>query len=281
VSPRTAPSAVAWPAPAAGAGSPGPPQDNGRGIGLVQSLAAVGGPLGPPLDGLRYIAGHPDVVGGQLAEHVRVTAVALAIALAIALPLGTLIANRPALAGPVLGVLGLLYTVPSLALIILLIPVFGLNATSVVVALIIYAQVILVRNISAGLAGIDPAIVEAARGMGMGGWQTWRRVQLPLALPIILAGVRIAAVVCIGIAAIGAKFNAGGLGTLLFDGIAQGGRADKIWAGALAVGALALAVNGALLALERALAPSARVRRAERRLRGRVATGASAVARDV
>jgi osmoprotectant transport system permease protein len=219
-----------------------------------------------PLEGLGYIRDNPELVRAQVGEHLQLTVAALAIALLIALPLGTLIANRPGLAGPIMGILGLLYTIPSLALIILLIPITGLNARSVTIALIIYAQVILVRNIAAGLGGIDRAIVEAARGMGMNPWQTWWRVQIPLALPVILAGVRIAAVVCIGIATIGARFGAGGLGTLLFQGIAQGGRADKIWAGAIAVGALALVVNGALLGLERLLAPATRIRRAERRL---------------
>ena len=219
-----------------------------------------------PLAGLGYIRENPEIVLGHLGEHLQLTLFALAIALLIALPLGTLIAARPALAGPVMGVLGLLYTVPSLALIILLIPITGLNARSVIIALIIYAQVILVRNIAAGLNGIDRAIVEAARGMGMNGWQRWWRVQIPLALPVILAGVRIATVVCIGIATIGAKFGAGGLGTLLFQGISQGGRADKIWAGTIAVGALALAANAALAGLERLLSPATRAGRAARRV---------------
>jgi osmoprotectant transport system permease protein len=219
-----------------------------------------------PLEGFGYIRDNPDIILGHLGEHLQLTVVALVIALIIALPLGTLIANRPALAGLVMGVLGLLYTVPSLALIILLIPFTGLNSRSVIIALIIYAQVILVRNIAAGLSGIDRAIIEAARGMGMNPWQTWWRVQIPLALPVILAGVRIAAVVCVGIATIGAKFGAGGLGTLLFQGIAQGGRADKIWAGTIAVGALALVANTALLGIERLLSPATRIRRAERRL---------------
>lgn len=224
---------------------------------MIPPLAAPG-----PLAGLEYIRDNPEIVLGQLGEHLQLTVTALLVALVVALPLGTLIANRPALAGPVMGVLGLLYTIPSLALIILLIPFTGLNARSVIIALIIYAQVILVRNIAAGLGGIDRAIVEAARGMGMNPWQTWRRVQLPLALPVILAGVRIAAVVCIGIATIGAKFGAGGLGTLLFQGIAQGGRADKIWAGAITVGALALVANAALLGIERLFTPTMRIRRA-------------------
>jgi osmoprotectant transport system permease protein len=95
----------------------------------------------------------------------------------------------------------------------------------------------------------------------MNAWQRWWRIELPLALPIILAGLRIAAIVAIAIAAIGAKFGAGGLGTLLFEGIAQTGRYDKIWAGAIALAVLALAVNGALIALERVFDPQARIRR--------------------
>ncbi len=231
-------------------------------MNLTLFPAAVTGPLA----GLQYIRDNPDPVLTGLIEHLQLTLTALLVALAIALPLGTFLAGRPRLVGPIMGVLGLLYTIPSLALIVLLIPFTGLNGTSVIVALIIYSQVILVRNILAGLTGIDRALLEAARGMGMNAWQSWWRVQLPLALPVILAGVRIAAVVSIGIATIGAKFNAGGLGVLLFQGIAQGGRADKIWAGALTVAALALVANTALLLLERALAPATRIRRAERQV---------------
>jgi osmoprotectant transport system permease protein len=150
-----------------------------------------------------------------------------------------------------MAVLGAIYTIPSIALIILLIPLFGLNARAVIVALVLYAQVILVRNVAAGLREVDPAIREAARGMGMNAWQSLWQVELPLALPVILAGLRIATIVSIAIATIGAKFGAGGLGTLLFAGIAQAGRIDKIWAGTLVVSALALALNGALLAVER------------------------------
>ena len=216
---------------------------------------------------MSYILANPEIVWDLFLQHVRLTASALAVALLIALPLGTLLHRYRWLATPVLGALGILYTVPSIALIILLIPFFGLNPTSVIVALVLYSQVILVRNIVAGLAAVDPAILEAARGMGMNARQRWWRVQLPLALPYILAGVRIAAIVSIGIATIGAMFNAGGLGRLLFDGITQAGRYDKIWAGAISVGVLALAVNWALLALERAFDPAARIRRAERRAR--------------
>lgn len=215
---------------------------------------------------MNYILENPDIVWALTLRHLQMTGIALAIGLLIALPVGLLITHYRWLTVPVMGTLSTLYTIPSLALLILLLPLFGLNARSVIVALVIYVQVILVRNIVAGLRSINPAIIEAARGMGMNAWQRWWRVQLPLALPVILAGVRIGAIVAIGIAAIGAKFGAGGLGTLLFDGITQN-RNDKIWAGALALAVLALAANFALLALERAFDPATRIRRAERRQR--------------
>ncbi|MCU0492461.1 MAG: ABC transporter permease subunit [Chloroflexaceae bacterium] len=212
---------------------------------------------------MNYLLANPEIVWELLQRHMYMVGVAVGLGLLIALPLGLLVNRFRWLAVPVLGTLGALYTIPSLALIILLLPIFGLNATSVIVALVIYVQIILVRNVVAGLQAINPAILEAARGMGMNGWQRWWRVQLPLALPIVLAGVRIAAVVAIGIAAIGAKFGAGGLGTLLFDGIAQN-RFDKIAAGSLVLAGLALLLSLALLGLERLFDPQARVARAAR-----------------
>ena len=222
------------------------------------------------LEALRYIRNNPDVVRDLIGQHLVLTGAALGIALAIALPVGLLVYRFRWLAVPVLGVLSVLYTIPSLALIILLIPRFGLTRTSVVIALVVYAQVVLVRNILAGLGSVDPAMIEAARGMGMNSLQMWWRVQFPLALPIILAGLRIAAVVTIGIAAIGAKFGAGGLGTLLFEGIATK-RNDKILAGALIVSLLAFTVNIIILLLERAFDPARRTHRNTDRARARAA----------
>ena len=206
---------------------------------------------------MKYLIDNPDVVKPLLLQHLKLTGIALAIAAAIALPLGLIVHRYRWLAVPIVGTLGILYTIPSLALIILLIPAFGLGEKSVIIALIVYAQIILVRNILVGLDSVSPAMREAARGMGMNAWQTWWRVEFLLALPVMLAGVRIAAVVTIGIAAIGAKFSAGGLGTLLFTGI-SGNRSDKIWAGAIAVSALAFAANGLLLLLERLSDPRRR-----------------------
>jgi osmoprotectant transport system permease protein len=197
-----------------------------------------------------YLLSNPIDVLALGWQHVLLTGTALGIAIAIAVPVGFLIYRFSRLQTAVMGVLGILYTVPSIALMILLLPFFGLGSSSVAVALIVYAQVILVRNILAGLNGIDPAVIEAARGMGMTGWQQAVRVLFPLAFPVMVAGLRIATVTTVAIATIGARFNGGGLGTLLFDGIAQG-RTDKIWAGALSVGILATALNLLIGWLER------------------------------
>jgi osmoprotectant transport system permease protein len=197
-----------------------------------------------------YLLSNPTDVLALGWQHVLLTGTALGIAIAIAVPVAFLIYRFARLQTAVMGVLGILYTIPSIALMILLLPFFGLGSSSVVVALIVYAQVILVRNILAGLNGIDPAVIEAARGMGMTGWQQSWKVLFPLAFPVMVAGLRIATVTTVAIATVGARFNGGGLGNLLFDGIAQS-RVDKIWAGALSVGILALALNLLIGWLER------------------------------
>jgi osmoprotectant transport system permease protein len=206
-----------------------------------------------------YLLKNPEIVWKLVLEHLQMTSLAIVIAVLIALPLSLLITHYRWLNVPVLGILGILYTVPSLALIILLVPIFGLNEKSVIAAMVIYTQVILVRNLVVGLQSIKPAVLEAAKGMGMNSWQRWWQIQVPLITPIFLAGLRLAAIVAVAIATIGAKFGAGGLGTLLFDGIAQD-RYDKILAGAIAVAVLAFSINAALLALEWAASPARRPR---------------------
>jgi len=176
--------------------------------------------------------------------------VSMGISILIALPLGWYLQRSPRLSKIVLGIFGVIYTIPSIALMIILIPFFGLNSKTVMISLILYSQIILLRNVISGLEAIDPALMEAARGMGLSIWQTAWKVQLPLALPVILAGVRIATVVVVAIATIGAKFGAGGLGTLLFDGIAQAGRMDKIWTGAIIVGLIAIGLNRLVILFE-------------------------------
>lgn len=188
-----------------------------------------------------------------LVQHVSVTVAALVIATLIALPVSWLLDRYRYLQAPILGILGLLYTIPSIALMILLIPFFGLGQRSVLVALVIYSQIILVRNMLTGLGTIDPTILEVARGIGMSPLQIAARVQFPLALPVILAGLRVAAVAVVAIAAVGARFGAGGLGVLMFEGIAQAGRYDKIVAGGFMAALLALIANGGLRLAERAV----------------------------
>lgn len=206
-----------------------------------------------------YLINNLGTIGKLLFQHLQMTGLTLLIAIALAVPLALLVARFRWLNVPVMGTLGILYTIPSLALIIFLVPLFGLNARSVVVAMVLYTQVILVRNLTVGLNAINPAVLEAARGMGMNAWQRWWRIQVPLVLPIFIAGVRIATIVAIAIATIGAKFNAGGLGKLLFDGI-QTSRYDKIWAGSIAVALLAFTLNGVLLWLEQQSNPLRRVK---------------------
>lgn len=204
---------------------------------------------------MNYLLNNFGDVATRFGEHLRMTLLALVIALLIALPIGIVITRYKRLEQPVMSFLGVLYTIPSLSLLVLLIPIVGLGLDNAVIVLVIYAQVILVRNIVVGLNGVEPAIVEAARGMGMNGWQRLMRVELPLALPIILAGVRVATVTIIGIGAIAALINAGGVGRLLFDGVGQG-NSQKIVAGSLAAALLAGLANLLLRLLERRAAQS-------------------------
>ncbi len=199
---------------------------------------------------MSYIFENPDIILQLTWEHIVLTVGALLIATVIAVPLGYLIYGRERVSTVVLGGLGILYVIPSLVMMILLLPLLGLNERTVIAALVIYCQIILVRNVIAGLSSVDPNVMEAARGLGMTRWQQFYRVQLPLASPIIIAGLRLAAVVATSIATVGALFGAGGLGTLLFNGISQG-RYDKIVAGSVMVALLAAFFNWSLQAVER------------------------------
>lgn len=190
-------------------------------------------------------------------EHLWLTLLATMLATAIGLPVGIALARRPALARPALAIAGVFQTVPSLALFGLLIPlplIGGIGARTAVVALVLYALLPILRNTVTGLRGVDPAVREAAVGMGMTDGQLLRMVELPLAFPVILAGIRVAAVVSVGTAAIAAAVGAGGLGTFVFRGIATVDH-RLILAGAVPSALLALAVDGALGRLERSRRP--------------------------
>lgn len=166
-----------------------------------------------------YILDHPDVVWQRTLEHLQLVGMAVLIAALIGVPLGILIAKVRWLALPVLNITGVLYTIPSLAFFAIMIPYIGIGRTTATVALAVYSLLVIVRNTAAGLDEVPAAAIDAARGMGMTGFQRLVQVELPLALPYILTGIRIATVAAIGIAVIAAVIAAGGLGRLIFDGI--------------------------------------------------------------
>ncbi len=187
-----------------------------------------------------------------LGQHIGLVTISTALAALIGLPLGVLVARRPAWRRPVLGLANVFQTIPSLALFGLLIPVFGIGAWTAITALVVYALLPIVRNTYAGIAGVDPAVREAGRGMGMTEGELLRLVELPLAAGVILAGVRIATVVSVGIATIAAAIGAGGLGVYIFRGVAT---VDDtlILAGAIPAALLALLADALLGFAERRL----------------------------
>jgi osmoprotectant transport system permease protein len=201
---------------------------------------------------MTYLFAHASRVGGLVGQHVVLVGVSLAIALLIAVPLGVLATRNARAGGVILAVTGTIYTIPSLALLALLVAAIGLGPVTAIVALVAYAQMILVRGVVAGLGGVDAALVDAARGLGLTARQTLLRVEFPAALPVILGGVRVATVSLIALATVAAWINAGGLGVLLFEGIGTD-NPDKIVAGALAAAALAIAADLMLRGAERAV----------------------------
>lgn len=152
-------------------------------------------------------------------EHIDIIALSIGIAVPVGVVLGVGITADKRLATVVIWLAGIMMTIPSIALFGLLIPIFGIGEPPVVVALVLYSQLPIIRNTYVGINQVDPAAVEAGRGLGMTRWERLRRVQLPIALPVIMAGTRNAVVILIGIAAIGAYIGAGGLGAPIFDGI--------------------------------------------------------------
>ncbi len=209
---------------------------------------------------LDYLFDHADVVLELAVEHLRISVLALVMALPLSLLLGVIgVVWRP-LRQPVLWIVGTLYTIPSLAMLAFLIPSQGLGLRPTLILLVLYAQVFLVRNIITGLTGVDTAVLEAARGTGMTSWQVLRQVWLPMALPVILAGVRITLTTVIGLAVLGGWVAAGGLGELLFSGISTNNPA-KVMAGIVAIVILALLADLTMRGIE-LLTPLSRARRA-------------------
>jgi osmoprotectant transport system permease protein len=189
-----------------------------------------------------YFIDHAGAILQATWTHLGLTLASLALAALVAIPLGLWLVWRPKLAGLVLGLAGLLQTIPSIALLGALIPLLGIGVVPAILALVLYAILPILRNTYTGIQEVDPAVTEAARGMGMHARQVLWRVQLPLALPVLLAGVRTAAVINVGVATLAAYIGAGGLGDYIFKGISLN-NANMILAGAVPAALLALAFD--------------------------------------
>lgn len=193
-----------------------------------------------------------DILLEATLRHLALVGQALLISLAVSLPLGIASARRPRLHGLVLLVAGALYTVPALALFALLVPLMGLGEGPALVAIVAYSLLPLTRNVAAALREVPADLIEAADGMGFGRARRLLLIELPLAAPVILAGIRLTVVTQVSVATVAAFIGAGGLGDLIFQGITQD-HAGKVVAGAAAASALAVAADEALRRLERRL----------------------------
>lgn len=210
---------------------------------------------------LTYFFDNLDTIWILSVEHLRISLTALLIALPIALVASVIgVWFKPA-RQTLLWTVGAIYTVPSLAMLAFLIPSQGLGLRPTLILLILYAQVFLVRNIVTALTGVDTSILEAARGVGMTPFQVLWKIWLPMALPVILAGIRIALITIIGLAILGGWVNAGGLGDLLFAGV-NTNNPPKVIAGLIAIVLVAI-ITDLLIRLLEYITPIARAQRAE------------------
>ena len=202
----------------------------------------------------KYVRDYQDDLITATRQHVFITVTSVLIGLAVALPLSLVARRLPRLELLLLGVTTAIYTIPSLALFSLLIPFTGLGSDTVIVGLVLYSLTILMRNILAGLAGVPEDVKEAARGMGYGTGRLLWKVELPLALPSIMAGLRVATVSTVALTTIGAIVGAGGLGTLLYQAFNSIFKAQIFTASVLCV-LLAIIFDLLLLTVQRLLTP--------------------------
>lgn len=214
-----------------------------------------------PLIRWAWVAGHVDDILAALEEHLVLTVIAVVVGLAIAFVLALLAHRFRVVAAPITWVAGVIYTIPSLALFVLLIPITGLSTLTSEIGLVGYTLLILIRNILVGLDGVPPDVLEAADAMGLTRPQRLWQVEIPIALPVIVAGIRIATVTTIGLVTVTALIGQGGLGALIYQGLLNLFPTPVYVGGVLTV-ALAVASDGALLGLQRLLTPWARARAA-------------------
>lgn len=225
-------------------------------------LAAAAGGVPNPWFSWSFVADNTDHILTAARQHVILTVVPVVLGLALSVPLALLARRFDRLRTPVLGVAGVLYAIPAIAVVVALVPALGLSRWTVIIPLVAYTLVILVRNILTGLDGVPADTVESARGMGFGPVRLFLQVQLPLALPAIVAGLRIATVSTIELAVIGAYVGQGGFGTFIFEGFENNFYRAEIVVGVLLTVALALLADLLLLGLQRLVSPWQRRRAA-------------------
>jgi osmoprotectant transport system permease protein len=201
-----------------------------------------------------YVRTRSDELVEATVAHVTLAVVAVVVACLTAVPLALLARRRPALRQPIEGAAAIIYTIPSLALFAVLVPFTGLSALTVVIGLVLYTQTILVRAVLVGLAAVPPEVRDAAVGMGFGPARMLLRVEAPLAIPTVMAGLRVAAVSTIALTTVGAIIGHGGLGNLIYAGLRSVFRAEVFTASVLCV-ALAVLADLGLVGLQRLLTP--------------------------
>jgi osmoprotectant transport system permease protein len=224
---------------------------------------------GEAMETLAFILHNLPAIGERTVEHLSIVSVAVGFAIVTGVPLGIAITQSRRVADTVLYLGSIVMTIPSIALFGVLIPILskigqGIGWLPAVIAAMLYAQLPIIRNTYTAIRNVDPALHSAAVGMGMSALQRLGRVEIPIALPVIIAGIRIAVVINIGVTAIAAYIGAGGLGTFISRGISQSDIRQLI-TGALALGLLAIAADYSLLWLQKRLTPKGLARRAEGR----------------
>ncbi|TFH87894.1 ABC transporter permease [Billgrantia azerbaijanica] len=216
---------------------------------------------------IQYALDNLNLLLGRTVEHIALVGVAVGIAILTGVPIGIAITRSERIARAVLYVASIIVTIPSIALFGIMIPVLslighGIGYVPAVIAVLLYSQLPIIRNTYTAINNVNPALREAARGIGMSPNQRLRMVEIPLAVPVIMAGVRTAVVLNIGVMAIAAYIGAGGLGTFISRGISQSDPRQLI-VGAVAVSLLAIVVDYGLLAVQKALTPKGMERAAE------------------
>ncbi|HMB01158.1 MAG TPA: ABC transporter permease [Spirochaetota bacterium] len=204
------------------------------------------------MDAITFFAERKTEILTKLIEHINLVGISIFISICIGIPLGIILTRFKKLMAPVINIINIIQTIPSLALLGFLLPVFGIGLLPSIVALSLYSLLAIVKNTIAGIQQINPAIIEAGTGMGMTKNQILFKIELPLAMPIIFSGIRIAAVICIGIATLCSTVGAGGLGDFIFTGISMSS-SKTILAGAVPAALLAIITDLILLLIEKKL----------------------------